>query len=173
MSKTIKYVFCGVLIFFFVVITACFVMLPSTVAYAAETDTVEETQTVEEAPTEETSPAWQIYLEEKIVPGVIFAITAIGTIYIAIAPILSKVKKASGKFESATADVNTATNNTIENAKKVASLEERLDKIEKATTNTEQITRLGFCNLDELVTKGYANEISKVGGENEDGEVKE
>ncbi|MEG1662473.1 MAG: hypothetical protein RR338_00650, partial [Clostridia bacterium] len=54
------------------------------------------------------------------------------------------------------------------NEKKVASLEERLDKIEKATINTEQIIRIGFCNLDELVAKGYANEISKVGGEDEE-----
>ncbi|MEG2450613.1 MAG: hypothetical protein RSB09_02650 [Clostridia bacterium] len=143
--------------------------MPSCVIYAQEN--AEGAPPAEEVLTEEAGSKWQKYIEEEIVPGVILVITAIGSIYIAISPILSKVKKASGKFESATVDVNAATSNTIENSKKVASLEDRLDKIEKATANTEEILRIGFGNLDELVTKGYANEISKVGGEDEKNEL--
>lgn len=107
------------------------------------------------------------------------------TIYIAISPILVKVKKASDKFKEAAKDVNDTAKNGDENAKKIEaftseasaklqgvadeftdkikSLDERISRIEQSSQNTEAITRIGFGNMEELVQKGYAAEIEKVG----------
>lgn len=161
MDKRIKFVFLFVLI----AVMICVVFLVCSVVFAdTELDNGEGEVAVEQRD-------WQKYIEEKIVPGVILVVTAIGSIYIAIAPILSKVKKASGSFESATKDVNAATNKTIDSEKKVAGFEKRLARIEKVVTNIEDISRIAFCNTEELVRKGYANEISKVGGNNEEKEI--
>ena len=80
-------------------------------------------------------------------------------------------------------------NATVENGKKtdeklaeqdqkIESFSERFDRMEEmfnagiasiksAAENSEKILRLGFCNTEELVRKGYATEIEKVGAKNE------
>ena len=47
------------------------------------------------------------------------------------------------------------------------STDEMLQKLEKIASRIDDIMLLGFCNIDELVKKGYAAEIMKVGARNE------
>lgn len=111
--------------------------------------------------------AWQEYIEEKLAPNIVIVLSSIGTIILAAMPVISKVSSAVEKFKQATKDVNDTVENNGKNEIRIARLEERLEAIETAAKNTEKIVRLGFCNTNELVEKGYANEISKVGGKNE------
>ncbi len=107
--------------------------------------------------------AWKEYLENEIIPNAVVVLTAIGTIMIAAMPVISKISTAVNKFDRATKDVNSTVTDNWKNEQKIASLETRLDNIEMAAQNTEKIVRIGFCNSDELVKKGYAKEIAKVG----------
>lgn len=107
--------------------------------------------------------AWKEYVESELAPNVVLALTSIGTILLAAIPILSKVTSAINSFKSATKDVNDTVANNGKNEQRIAELEQRLDRIEKAAENTEEIVRIAFCNTDELVKKGYAKEIAKVG----------
>ena len=107
--------------------------------------------------------AWKEYVQNELAPNIVLAFTTITTLCLAALPIISKVKNALNGFNSATKDVNDTVANNGKNEKRIAELEERLDRIEAATENTEKIVRLAFCNTDELVKKGYANEIAKVG----------
>ena len=117
--------------------------------------------------------AWKAYIENELAPNIVLALTTIGTILLAALPIISKVTSAVNNFKSATKDVNDTVANNSKNEKRIAELEERLDRIETASENTEKIARIAFCNMDELVKKGYANEIAKVGqDEDEEKEVK-
>lgn len=111
--------------------------------------------------------AWQEYIEEKLAPNIILVLSSIGTILLVATPVIKRVSSAVEKFKKATKDVNDTVENNSKNENRIARLEERLGAIETAAKNTEKIVRLGFCNTNELVTKGYANEIAKVGGEDE------
>ena len=125
--------------------------------------------------------AWKTYITEKIVPGIIFIVTTLLSIYLGVYPKLNSVQLASEKFKSATDDVNATNKRSEEYEKKMEALysqydekmkkyESRLESIEKHAKNTEDIIRLGFGNITELVVKGYATEIAKVGKESEEGD---
>lgn len=129
--------------------------------------------------------AWQEYFETKLVPNIILAITTAFCIYFGSTPTTNKVNAAVSLFTKATSDVN----NTVESGKKTenklaqqdAKIEvftERFNELEKIVTdglktvktaaeNSEKILRIGFGNTAELVKKGYAAEIAKVGKTNE------
>lgn len=111
--------------------------------------------------------AWQEYIQEKLAPNVVIVLSSVGTILFAAMPVIGRVSAAVEKFKKATKDVNDTVENNGKNESRIASLEARLDSIETATTNTEKIVRIAFCNTNELVKKGYAKEIAKVGGDNE------
>ena len=111
--------------------------------------------------------AWQVYLKEKLVPNIVFILTSIGTICLAALPIVKTVSTAVEKFNKVTKDVSDTVENNGKNTSRINNLEERLTRIENSTTNIEEIARIGFCNMDELVRKGYAQEIQKVGKDDE------
>lgn len=137
--------------------------------------------------------AWQKYLEEELVPAATTAISAIAVIGIGISPVVKKVMSSAVKFDSATTKVN----ETVESGKKaVVSVErfeakiaekmedvmrstqealreqeKRVKSVETHVENTEKMIKIGFCNMKELVTKGYASAIAKVGTENEQNEI--
>lgn len=132
--------------------------------------------------------AWQEYVETKLIPNVVLALSAISALCVAALPIISKIQVSVAKFNQATNDVNA----TVENGKKtdeklaeqdqkIEAFSERFDRMEamfnagiasvkSAAENSEKILRLGFCNTEELVKKGYATEIEKVGAKNEQDE---
>lgn len=132
--------------------------------------------------------AWQEYVETKLIPNAVLALTAIGGLATAALPIVAKVQKAVDKFNKATQDVN----DTVENGrktegalneqdKKISRFDERFDELEKKfeekiapvekdTKATKEMCRIGFCNMGELVQSGYAAEIAKVEGGDEEKE---
>lgn len=57
---------------------------------------------------------WKAFIDETVVPVVMMVVTAIATIYVAISPILFKVKTASQKFHKATDDVNAASSDVAQ-----------------------------------------------------------
>lgn len=109
---------------------------------------------------------FRAYAEEKIFPVVIFVFTAIGTIYVAISPVLVKVKRASEKFKSATEDVNVARDESRKTGKEMKLLEEELrgkiGRMDEALQRLEQMMRVGFEHIPELVEGGYAREIERI-----------
>ena len=123
--------------------------------------------------------AWKEYVENSLIPNIVIALTSIGTVCVAAIPIIIKVRNAIDNFKLATKDVNdTVANNgktekkVVELEDRIAGLEERLGSIETSSQNTEQMVRIAFCNTDELVRKGYAKEIAKVGSNEVEEEVK-
>ena len=133
--------------------------------------------------------AWEIYIKEMIVPNVVLALTTIIALWVAASPIIKKVLSALGLFNQATSDINKTVENGNESKNSVATMsqeikegftqicndikaefkehKETIHRIDEATSNTEEITRIGFGNMDELVNKGYAAEIAKVGVKDE------
>lgn len=112
--------------------------------------------------------AWKEYIENEIVPNALVVLTSIGLIVSAAMPIIKRINASLGKFDKATKDVNDTVENNGKNEAKIAELEGRLERIEKGVERTEEIVRLGFCNNDELVKKGYAKQIAKVGQDEEE-----
>lgn len=111
--------------------------------------------------------AWQSYLETELVPTVTSIASGICVILLAVMPVASRVLKAADKFVGATKEINTAVNNNEKTERKIKGIDERLTEIEKTTQNTEKIVRIGFGNMKELVVKGQAREIAKVGTKEE------
>ncbi len=129
--------------------------------------------------------AWKEYAEKKIVPNAVLALSSVSAIYIAAQPIINGVQKSSARFDEATSNINTTVENDkntqnalAEQDKKITSFEERfermesslkeaMDPIKKASENTEKIVRIGLGNTEELIKKGYAAEIGRVGKQNE------
>ena len=142
-----------------------------------------ETELSEDLPTEQTEAEpmisntpmdWQTYIEDELLPLITMVLTVIAGIYVAISPILAKIKKASEKFKSATEDVNIATGTVRSNDRKISELEavlsqkiEQMEKESAANRKTmleiEQMLRLGLGNMNELVRKGCARSIVAIG----------
>ncbi len=132
--------------------------------------------------------AWQEYFETKLVPNVVLAVTTVFALYYSSIPIINKIKTAVTLFTKATTDVNTTVesgkqteNKLAQQDEKIAAFAERFNEIEKLFTeelknlkktaeNSEKILRIGFGNTIELVKRGYAAEIAKVGKTNEQNE---
>lgn len=171
MTKT-KRVLLTLLIFFALGIGVLLVALPtSSVVYAAaETETVEPTEEVKE------EKDWGEWVKQELVP---YAVLATSAIIIGVSPILAKVKKASDKksiqkIESLAKDTEAKLQGIADDfSQKVKNFDERLTRIEQASVNAEQISRIGFGNMEELVKNGYAAEIEKVGKNGKDQEATE
>ena len=130
---------------------------------------------------------WQSYIENTLVPNIVAAGAAVGTLYIGSIPVLNLVKNAVGKFHTATEKITKTAENGEQNEKALAEYDKRISAFEdecdnritafedrfntldeglsSLITNSEMAQKMmliGFCNMDELVKKGYAAEIGKV-----------
>ncbi len=137
--------------------------------------------------------AWQEYIETKLVPWIVTAVSAIFVIGCGVAPVIKNILAATSKFNSATSEINATIQNgklatesigafetkiaeKVEsvvalNAQKFQEQDERLKRIEKSFANMETITRIGFGNIPDLVRNGYAAEIANVGKEDDEEQV--
>lgn len=133
--------------------------------------------------------AWKQYLEERLIPTATAAITSLLMLWGGAYPIIKKIITATNLFGKATENVNTAAQNSKQSSENLEEYktelasqfnevvgatnerwqeqDERLKRIERSVANTEKIARIGFGNTEELVTKGYAAEIAKVGDKDE------
>ena len=118
-------------------LVALAVMLP-VAATDAEADfvgpVVDETVIAEQEPSEEGSaaeepekPAWQVFVEQEIVPGVIFILSCAGMVYIAISPLMARMRRASDKYSAAADDVNLVSGHAKENTVEVKQLRVEMD----------------------------------------------
>ncbi len=82
---------------------------------------------------------WKELITNKVIPIVVFAITAIGGVYVAIAPVLNKMRNASGNMEKSTGGINHAAEASRQAVEKIddfradieKSMQEFSDLIEK------------------------------------------
>ena len=198
----------------FVVILAVLLMLPCFGEENSETSvSLEELETMDAEALEQeveaevqrwfdailqyTPAEWEAVIKEEVVPWVTLAVSSVLAIYIAIAPILAKIKKTSEEFEKtgsrlddATGEANGAKNEAETARKELKAYQEEQNRkydelvaaflqvsngygeLRSGLSNIESIVRIGFGNTEELVQKGFAREIEKVGMENE-GQSKE
>lgn len=130
---------------------------------------------------EYTPEDWRVVIDEQIVPWVTLAVSSILSVYIAISPVLVKIKRTSDRFNNSS-DKLDESKAVAEKAKKqlesaqaqVESLKTEFEEVKEgykqminSVSNIEQIVRIGFGNSDELIIKGHAHEIAKVGKDNE------
>lgn len=135
--------------------------------------------------------AWQEYLETKLIPNAVIVFSAVGSLAVAAIPVINRVHNELDKFGMATKNINY----TIAMGKKaneclkaqdakIESFNKRFDEFEKylsesvgpilkSAQNTENILRIGFCNTTELIEKGFAEDIAKVGVSDEAGKDKD
>lgn len=133
---------------------------------------------------EYTPDDWKAVIDEQVVPWVTLAVSSILSVYIAISPVLYKIKKTSDRFnnssdkleksqevaEKAKKQLKEAQNDVQSLKAEFAEVKEGYKQMISSVSNIEKIVRLGFGNSDELIVKGYAHEIAKVGSENEKNE---
>ena len=130
--------------------------------------------------------AWQEYIEVKVIPNVVLALSTISALCVATMPLLTKIKLTLTSFDKATQDVNgsaesgkNATKTVLECKDEIKQMmneleiaksqtQEAMIPIQQGVQNLEEIVRIGFCNTSELVKNGYARQISKVGHEDEE-----
>lgn len=82
---------------------------------------------------------FETIITQKVIPIVVFAITAIGGVYVAIAPVLNKMRNASGNMEKSTGGINHAAEASRQAVEKIddfradieKSMQEFSDLIEK------------------------------------------
>lgn len=130
---------------------------------------------------------FQGYIEEHIIPNVILVFTALGSIYLGLNPTISKVENSCADFNSATASATQSAKTSEQMCDEVSELKDEIStKIDGAgvqisdilgyVQRIEQIIKIGFCNSEELVRKGYAKQIYKVianDGSNEENKTDE
>lgn len=132
-------------------------------------------------PSETKKTEWQVFFEEKILPPAIWVLTTLITLYLTLAPLIDRVKKTNAKIEQSSKRVDDAAS-LAENSKKqyeetseeirknnetVAGFEGRLSTVEKQNREIISILKNGFCNMDEMVKKGYAEQIARIGNDGE------
>lgn len=172
----------------FITIIICLLLFVAMGTVTAAEDILEEPASTEEVIQEKqeadaeteglptTMEEWEMYIKEEIIPVVVFILSSVAAVYVAILPVLASVKKASEKFKSATKDVNKAASETEQNKNDIAALGAKMDTIsaefaaiKTGLENVQTISKIGFGNFTELIEKGYAHEIEKVGeSENEE-----
>ena len=117
---------------------------------------------------------WMTYLQSDIIPAATLAVSTGAAIWLLAAPTVKKIVAAAKSFDMATKGVTDTADAGKESIVRLAEytkiLEETKASIERmnaAVKDVEKICRIGFTNSDELVRKGYASEIAKVGDSHE------
>ena len=83
----------------------------------------------QETPTAEiTLDEWKELITNKVIPIVVFAITAIGGVYVAIAPVLNRMRNASGNMEKSTGGINHAAEASRQAVKKIDDFRADIEK---------------------------------------------
>ena len=128
--------------------------------------------------------AWKEYLETKLIPNVVLAITTASTIYFTAKPTITRIKSSSERFDTATSGVTETMKRDKSLVSEVQAYREELvlavneirnvkndifnaiAPVKSGVENVQKAVRIGFCNTSELVKNGYAAEIARVGEKN-------
>lgn len=113
---------------------------------------------------------WVTYIQNDIIPAATLAVSTGAAIWLLVSPMIKKIVSAAGLFDTATKGVTSTADMGKESLGRLAEytkiLEETkasMEKMNASLKDVEKICRIGFTNTDELVRKGYASEIAKVG----------
>ena len=71
---------------------------------------------------------WKELITNKVIPIVVFAITAIGGVYVAIAPVLNNMRNASGNMEKSTGGINHAADASRQAVEKIDAFRADIEK---------------------------------------------
>ena len=162
-----KFLLASVLVLMFGAL--CFTVVPKkdvsycTVAAAEVVATEEETPLNEE--TEEAN-----YFREKIMPYITANISSILTALLTIMVTLGKIKAATAELKASNSENAYLKKKNKKLEEDVAYLKEELASVKKTAKNTSKMVKIGFCNTSELVENGFAEEIAKVGENEEESE---
>lgn len=130
-----------------------------------------------------TPEEWRAFVEEKVVPWITLAVSSVVAVVAALLPLIKKIKGTSDIFEGAAEKLTDATKKSKEAREAADGARDKVleeyeslkkdfeevkngyDGMKETLARIEAVVRIGFGNTDELIRKGYANQIAKVGKE--------
>ena len=119
----------------------------------------------------------ETYLNEKVIPIVVVVVSAVGTVMMAVRPVMNGVKRASEKFCAAEEGLKNTSAETKRTQKETKELfgniqksmaemrdvcqraDEKMEALADMESRIENMMLIGFCNTPELVRGGYAQMI--------------
>lgn len=137
------------------------------------------TVAAEDAATVQSKPEWQTFAEETVVPYAIFGITCVGTVYIAVSPVLARMRRASDKYSTSADGVNTVSASSKESTAEVKALRQEMAELKKELCDRSEqdhalllkgvkMMALAFSHESELVKNGTAGAIVRMAEEAQD-----
>lgn len=167
MSK-IKKIVSTIFINVMIVLSICLITNVHTIDSVIKLHTISsevESEVEQEIQEDNTSKEWTEWVQDNLIPNLIDILSILSILYVTLAPLIVKIKKSSNRFDKATKDICDSSRNSEQSLSKVAKVNQRLDNMEQKLANIEQMVRIGFVNNNELVSKGFANEIAQIGVE--------
>lgn len=130
----------------------------------------EETGGASPSPSEDEGAKWSMeeidaYINGTVIPAAVMVVTALATLYVALMPIIHKVKKSSDKFDQASDDI-TATAGESELTKKntKAALDKLSGEYTELLAQNKQLQE-NYKALEAVVTAALADMKANVSGE--------
>lgn len=158
-----------ILLLIIIVAILCCVMAGCDVAHAETMPSGEVEQSTNQDYTEQVA-GWEDTIKNLVLPCALIVIGAFIMLLSALSPLIKKGKKvildiiqASNEVQQAKADMQSTISQNEVNTNQITAMQKEIAEIKEANKRIEQITKIGFCNMQELVVNGYANEIEKVG----------
>ena len=115
---------------------------------------------------------WEAFIETSVMPVVVMIVTAVASIYIAISPVLYKVKTASQRFHKASDHVEAATGEVADikkmTAEAAASFEARYQLIEKECNELRREVATMLADVSRSLAEQYAAFRAETDGKVED-----
>ena len=127
---------------------------------------------------------WSIWFNEEVLPILIAVGSAVSVICAILLVALKTIRSGIELFKKSKQNFDTATNGVVASQKQISEMknntEEQIESLKEQLNNMgveikqiKSMLKIAFCNNEELVKNGYANEIMKVGEENGSQEIKE
>lgn len=107
------------------------------------------------------------YFREVVMPYITANISGILSAALAIIIMLGKLKAATDELKSSNSINSTLKKENTTLRADVKNLQTEVEELKKDTKATKEMVKIGFCNTSELVENGFAEEIARV-GENEE-----
>lgn len=110
------------------------------------------------------------YFEDKVMPYVVSGATGFIIILIGLMPAIQKMLKIATDLKMAKETLKTSNTENLKLKQDIKDLQQANNEMKEMLNQLISISKIGFCNTKELVVNGYANEIAKVGTNNEENE---
>ena len=143
----------------------------SVMTFAESTDAVAQEGETQEGVQEK--KAWQIYIEEKLLPTLMQVASFALSAYLLLSPIIKKIVRSCSMFDGAAGDVNQVSTSAKESAAELEKLRSEViamtEKVSGLEESNHELLKMGvrmmalaFSHEPELVKNGTAREIMKV-----------